>query len=98
MFTRTVCAIIGLTLPASQAGAAALDLTPAMSAALYGAIVSNDFNCPTVKMASTKQPDAYGDVFRVWCGPDDGTTDVYGESFRVTLTPSDKFIVAPWDQ
>jgi hypothetical protein len=98
MLKRIVFAIIGLSVPIGPAGAKAFDLTPAMSSAFFAAIVSNDFNCPTVKMASTKRADVYGDVFRVWCGPDDGTTDVFGDSFRVTLTPSDKFIVAPWDQ
>ena len=73
-----------------------MNLTPTMRATLFMAIVSEDFNCPDVKMAHTKGPDAYGDVFKVWCGPEDDD-GVFADAFRVTLTPSNKLLVKPWE-
>ncbi|RVH55371.1 hypothetical protein CN213_18510 [Sinorhizobium meliloti] len=82
---------------ASPALAEEINMTPAMKTTFEAAIRAHDFQCPVAKMARTQEPAARGDVFKVRCGPDDGSTDVFVFAYRVTLTPGDRLIVEEWN-
>ena len=60
-------------------------------AALHRAISAADYVCPAVKMAKLKDMTAEGQRVKVWCGPDDGSTNVYsGLIYVVTIRPRGK--------
>ena len=64
-----------------------IDLTQEMVDGLTSVIQLKGFHCPEVKLAYQRDPDAYGDNSKVWCGPK-GSDDVYEKAvFRVTITP-----------
>ncbi|OHV85824.1 hypothetical protein [Ensifer sp. LCM 4579] len=95
--TRILASGAMLAALASPALADEINMTPAITKTLTAAIRANDFECPVAKMAWTKEPTARGSIFKVRCGPDDGTGDVFVFAYRVTLTPSERLIVEEWE-
>lgn len=64
-----------------------VELTQDMIVGLTSVIQLNGFHCPEVKLAYQRDPDAYGDNSKIWCGPK-GSDYVYEKAvFRVTITP-----------
>ena len=64
-----------------------IDLNGEMVDGLTSVIKLKGFYCPQVKLAYQRDPDAYGQNSKVWCGPKD-SDDVYEKAvFRITITP-----------
>ncbi|MER9702657.1 hypothetical protein NKJ10_00145 [Mesorhizobium sp. M0204] len=82
---------------AASAAAEEMTLTPDMVKAATATIKMHGFNCPIAKIAWKKGPDARGDVVKVHCGPDDGSTNVYADfSYRLTFRSDGGIDVAEW--
>lgn len=94
---RSLASLATLFALAAPVMAGEIKMTPAMKTTLEAAIRAHDFDCPVAKMARTQEPTARGSVFKVRCGPNDGTTDVFVFAYRVTLTPNDRLIVEEWN-
>ncbi len=95
--TRRIASLATLLALSSPVMAGEIKLTPAIKTTLEAAIRGHNFDCPVAKMARTQEPTARGSVFKVRCGPDDGTGDVFVFAYRVTLTPTDRLIVEEWN-
>jgi hypothetical protein len=62
-----------------------------------GYIVKKDYNCPQVYAMKNYPPDAFGEVFQIFCGPKGAKPS--GENlwvFRFTVTPKARYLVTPW--
>ena len=59
-------------------------------------IRAQGFNCPTVVGVNSRSQDAYGQVFRVRCGPMRGAGIGEFPYLRVTIQRDGEAIIAPW--
>lgn len=54
------------------------------------------YNCPLAKLAWSKGQDAYGAVFKIFCGPTDREGTYQRAIFRFTIRPNNMISVEPW--
>ena len=64
----------------------------------------NGFLCPIAKKAYKRDPDAYGHVMKIWCGPNNQKGIFEKAIYRVTFTPkydktssANHVLVVPWN-
>jgi|TARA_B100002003_G_C14011897_1_gene488235 hypothetical protein len=81
-----------------------IKLTQDMAIAITDIIQMNGFLCPRAKIAYKRDPDAYGDVMKIWCGPKNKKGVFEKTIFRVTFTPmydktgsANHVLVVPWN-
>lgn len=96
---RTIlAALVVVTFSLLPAFSKEIALTDAQVTDLTKLIAGNGYNCPVVKLATTKPAEAEGDVIRVYCGPDDGSDNVFSDfSYKVTFRPAGAIDVAEWE-
>ncbi|MGR9317284.1 hypothetical protein ACU8LZ_12635 [Rhizobium leguminosarum] len=86
--------LAALTIPAL---ARPVEMTPDIKKALELYIRAYDFDCPVAKAIYAKERTARGTIFKVYCGPADGTDNVFTFAYRATLVPSgDRMLVEEW--
>ena len=81
-----------------------IKLTQKMANAITDVIQMNGFLCPIAKKAYKRDPDAYGHVMKIWCGPNNQKGIFEKAIYRVTFTPkydktgsANHVLVVPWN-
>lgn len=88
--------IVILGLYSATALAKEFALSPSETRSITAQIQELGYNCPLVKMAWSKGQDAYGTVFKIFCGPTDREGIYEHAIFRFTIRPNNMISVEPW--